>query len=141
MARQLTVKQAARALFRFEKNVDKAILRGLETGMKVALRVSATKFFQGGQGPPNSPPGPLKIRSGTLRRGTVIIKPVAGPGDSWISGLANAISYAKFHEQPEGRSFRIPARPFLAPAIDDSLDLTARAIEVELQEEALRTIG
>lgn len=134
MARQLTVNQAVQALFQFEKNVGKAVIRGLETGVKIALKISNTKFFQGGQGQPNPPPGPLKIRSGTLWRGTTIIPAVAGPGDTWVSGLENAISYAKFHERPGGR-------PFLAPALKEAEGLTLRAIEVELQEEALRALG
>ena len=138
---EFTVTQAVQALNGFEQNISKAVLRGLETGMQIAIKISGTKFFQGGQGPPNPPPGPLKIRSGTLRRGTTIIRPAEGPGQTWSTGLENAISYAKFHEQPEGFSFQIPARPFLAPTIEESEGLTIRAIEDELQNEAERTLG
>lgn len=137
----LTVDQAANALVAFETNVSNAILRGLKIGALIALKLSGSKFFQGGQGPANPPPGPLKIRSGTLRRGTVIIEPFAGPGETWITGLSNAISYAKFHEQPEGTSFRIGARPFMAPALEESSSLTVAAIDVEIQKEADRSIG
>ena len=141
MAVQLTVSEAVQALVTFEKGIGSAVLRGLETGAKIILKISSTKFFQGGQGPPNPAPGPLKIRSGTLRRGTTIIEPRAGPGDTWITGLENAISYAKFHEQPEGTSFRIDARPFLFPAIEEGRDLVIQVVEAELQDEALRSVG
>lgn len=141
MAKTLTIDQAVQALRGFEANISKAVLRGLETGAQVALKISGTKFFQGGQGPPNPPPGPLKIRSGTLRRGTTIIRPFAGPGDTWITGLQNAISYAKFHEQPEGVSFRIAARQFMTPALEEATPLVIAAVEVELQNEAERTLG
>ena len=136
----LTVAEAVQALVDFENGVSKAVLAGLETGAKIALKISNTKFFQGGQGPPNPPPGPLKIRSGTLWRGTKIVPAMPGPGDSWVSGLSNAISYAKFHEQPEGTSFRIGARPFMEPALEEASPLTLAAIELELQNEALRAL-
>jgi phage gpG-like protein len=147
---------------KFEKDFDKAVLAGLGKGMKSVLKISSTKFFQGGQGAPNPPPGPLKIRSGRLRRGTQIIPPKRGPGDTWVSGLTNSIHYARIHEKGgrivarrakflsfqlwDGtwrsvKSVFIPARPFLQPAVEEGQELVIKFVLVELQDTALKALA
>ena len=130
---EFTAEECAEQLAEFERGISGAILEGLDIGAKIALKISGTKFFQGGGGPPNPPPGPLKIRTGTLRRGTMIIEPRALPDGTWVTGLENAVSYAKFHE-PE-------PRPFMTPAVEEAKPLTITAIGVELEDLAQRVLG
>lgn len=95
--------------------------------------------------PPNPPPGPIGIRSAKLRQGVKVIK-ATKRGKNFVVGLGNDVEYAAIHEfggtipaqHIEGNPFlafgtpsgdavitpfvdiparRIPARPFLQPAL------------------------
>lgn len=161
------VNAKAIALLDFDSRKDGLILEGLENGMNFALKLSTTKFMVGSSGgsrdlfrdPPNPPPGPLKIRSGNLRRTVKVIKPKK-KGNNFISGLKSGSKYAAIHEfggstpphtiiavnadtlmfvgREGGLVFResvnhpgsrIPARPFLKPAVEEAGDTR---VELEL---------
>jgi phage gpG-like protein len=152
------VMRKAAALLEFDSRKDGLILEGLDNVANRAAKISATEFIVGSSGgsrdpfidPPNPPPGPLKTRSGDLRRG---IKPVKSSkkGNNFTVGLSNAVPYAGAHEfggstPPHtivaanadtlvfvGRDgtlvFResvnhpgsnIPPRPFLLPALEEA---------------------
>ena len=99
------VKAKALALLEFDSRKDGLILEGLDNVANRAAKISATAFIVGSSGgsrdpfidPPNPPPGPLKTRSGTLRRG---VKPVKSrkKGQNFQTGLSNKVPYAGIHE-------------------------------------------
>ncbi len=152
------VNAKAQALLAFDSRKDGLILEGLGNGMNFAVKLATTKFMVGSSGgsrdlfrdPPNPPPGPLKIRSGRLRRTVRVIKPKK-KGKNFISGLQSGSKYAAIHEfggstpphtiiahksdnlmfigKDGGLVFResvnhpgsnIPPRPFMKPAIDEA---------------------
>ena len=100
--------------------------------------------------PPNPPPGPIGIRSARLRQGVKVV-PAVKRGKNFVGGLSNDVEYAPIHEfggtipaqhiegnpflafgTPEGKAVivpfvdiparKIPARPFMTPALQDSVD-------------------
>lgn len=100
--------------------------------------------------PPNPPPGPIGIRSAKLRQGVKVLS-AAKRGRNFIVGLGNDVEYAAIHEfggtipaqHIEGNPFlafglpsgeavitpfvdiparKIPARPFLTPALEKAVD-------------------
>lgn len=155
----ITVQAAQQILGNFDSKINQAVIEGMTNGLNLAALVSATKFFTGSDSPggnrdpfldpANPPPGPLKVRSGDLRRGTQVDPPRA-MGSIFIGALTNAVSYAPLHEfgGTIGGSFitarngdalafpgkdgnlvfrksvttrpaKIPARPFLGPAVEE----------------------
>jgi hypothetical protein len=103
----ITVEQARQILASFDSKIGAAVLEGMTNGLNLAALVSATKFFTGSDAPrgsrdpfldpANPPPGPLKIRSGDLRRGTQV-EPPRALGSLFVGALTNAVPYAPIHE-------------------------------------------
>ncbi len=154
----ITVEQARQILASFDSKIGQAVIEGMTNGLNTAALVSATKFFTGSDSPggnrdpfldpANPPPGPLKIRSGDLRRGTQVEAPRA-LGSLFVGALTNAVKYAPLHEfggtvgggfvtarkgdalafpgkdgnlvfrkQTKPKAGRIAPRPFIGPAIE-----------------------
>lgn len=135
--------EAAIRFKQFRQLLPGAIMAGLEDGNRAALKISVTKYFEGSPqppgrslaiNPPNPPPGPLKIRSGDLRRGIEMIQP-SQSGSNFIAGLETDVFYGKFHELGLGR---FPERPFLAPAIEDARELYIQGVNVQVTDLAAR---
>lgn len=110
------LRKAARAL-------PIGIAKGMNKGFKQALRLSVTKYMVGGgrSAPPLPPPGPLRIRTGNLRRTVAVFPSRVSGSDVVIGGLkagGATVAYAPVHEF--GGS-RIQARPYLEPALRDAI--------------------
>jgi len=93
-------------LRKFEKRLDRVVTRAFNIGLRQAARAATLPPFMVplGQGknsrPPNSPPGPIGIRSGTLRR-SLGVKKAKKKGSRWIGGIKadlNKAPYARIHE-------------------------------------------
>lgn len=130
--------EAAIRLKQFRQLLPGAIMEGLEIGNRAALKISVTEYFEGSPeppgrslsvNPPNPPPGPLKIRSGDLRRGIEMIQP-SQSGTNFVAGLQTDIFYGKKHELGLG----VGARPFLAPAIEDARELYIQGVNVQVAD-------
>ena len=140
--RVLTPQQAVRAFRAFEAGIPAATTRGFNKGLRFAHRLSVTKFMVGGGkfAPVNPPPGPLRIRSGDLRR-TVATIPVRPKGNIFEGGLMAGgpkAPYGPVHEL--GGKF-ISARPYLGPALEAATPIILRDIDNELQVLANQVIG
>jgi hypothetical protein len=104
--KKFTLREAASALRKFDRESRALYLRVADAGSKMAVRLSVTKYMEGkGSGknasPANPPPGPLGIRSGDLRR-TVKIIPARYRGSIVHGGIAAGspkVLYARIHEQ------------------------------------------
>jgi phage gpG-like protein len=179
----ITTKEAALALLKFDSRLDDLVKEGMENGLNYAAGVAATEYMEGGSrtfgfvgldgggvaaigDPPNPPPGPLKIRTGKLRRGIKVVKP-RKKGMAFIGGLSNNVPYAAIHEfggktaghfiaarKADKLAFpgrdgnmvfrevvfhpgsKIPARPYLTPAIEDSEEF----VDKEITESMIRGI-
>lgn len=106
-----------------QKQLNKGLAAGMNNGFKKALKLSVTKYMVGGGGEPNPPPGPLKIRSGRLRRSVAVFPSRAEGTDIIIGGLqagGGSVAYARIHE--EGPR----ARPYLEPALKDATEAILR---------------
>lgn len=147
----MTPARAASAARRFEKGLPRSITRGLDKGMIFAHRTSITKYFRGGgknpkTNPPRPPPGPLTTRTGNLRRDIDIVKAVMRNGIA-IGGLeaGKGTAYARIHElggmAGRRRLTRIPARPYLFPAIKDSLANIAKQVDLSVRAHARKSFG
>lgn len=154
---KVTVEQFAQRLRKFQQGLGGAVGEGLKDGMFAALKISVTEFFQGSPeppgrsaivNPPNPPPGPLKIRTGDLRRGIQIVTPTPAGRGTWVSGLeTKGIAYGRIHElggvAGAGHRSRIPARPYLEPAISKASEsgLIQALVDEEVISLANRIIG
>lgn len=126
----MTAADAAERIARFKDGLPAAVTAGLNEGLKGALRTSVTKYMQGlGTGanaqPPNPPPGPLGIRTGDLRRSVAIVQAKPVGAMTFQGGLTVGIIYGPTHEY--GRD-RIPARPYMHPALLDERENIKAAI-------------
>jgi hypothetical protein len=136
------------AFAQLEALVDAAIIDGINRAARMAQKTAITKYMQGGgkdpiKNPPNPPPGPLKIRTGDLRRAVDIVLAYRVSGDTFMSGLKvdlSAVAYGRIHElggfAGRGRSVRIPARPYLRPALKDSIPIYETMIAERLFQAA-----
>ena len=126
------------ALSNFERNLPVAIENGVDLWMRKAHKVSVTVYMEGGgkHAPVNPPPGPLKIRSGDLRRSVSTI-PAKAQGNVIIGGLQADTDYAAVHEL----GGRIPARPYLSPSIDDTEEEGLQIITSVIQQLANEAVG
>src|SRR5688572_6919074 len=94
------------AFAQLEALIDAAILDGINRAARMAQTTAITKYMQGGgkdpvKNPPNPPPGPLKIRTGNLRRAVDIVQAYRVAGDTFMSGLKvglSAVVYGRIHE-------------------------------------------
>lgn len=120
-----------------QKELDKlnkgtAFRRGLLSGVKKGML-----FAEGSAKKSFGRPGNLKVRSGHLRKS---IKSGATETNDVVTGtLSNNVIYAAIHEfggmAGKGLRTKIPARPFLAPAIKDNLVAINRIIQKEIRKE------
>jgi phage gpG-like protein len=107
------------------------MLKGLKKSMIFAEGESKKSFGR---------PGHLKSRSGHLRRS---IKSKVKETNTGAEGiLSNNVIYAAIHEYGgmAGRNLktRIPARPFLKPAVEDNKIKISRLIKQEIMKEVKR---
>lgn len=134
---------------RLMQEIDKAVLEGCRRGSRYAQKLAITKYMEGAAkgaksgrdrltNPPNPPPGPLKKRSGDLARAVDIVEPKL-LGDTVLVGLKVDLAkapYGRIHEKGgyagRGRSVRIPARPYLRPALNDSVHVIQSMIAERL---------
>jgi phage gpG-like protein len=169
MADAITTKEAALAFLKFDSRLDDIVKEGMENGLNFAAEVAGREYMEGGArdpfvDPPNPPPGPLKIRTGKLRRGIKIAKPKK-KGQAFIGGLRNDVPYAAIHEfggrtgahfiaarEADTLAFvgrdgnlvfrevvfhpgsNIPPRPYFTPALEDSQE----QIDKEITEAMVR---
>lgn len=95
---------------------------GLIKAMRLAMFYAEGKAksgFASGSGPPLPPPGPLRVRTGHLRRS---IK--SGVNDD-VGYLETDVKYGAQHELGLGK---MPMRPFLRPALEDNMDKISEII-------------
>lgn len=102
MARRITFAQAAAIMERFERESEREVLAGFTSGLRAAHRLAVTKYMVGGgkNAPANPPPGPLRIRSGKLRR-TVRVDGPRKEGGRYVGGIfagSSTVPYARIHE-------------------------------------------
>lgn len=144
-----TAAEKAKQLNAFSLLLNRAVERGVNRAMVGAQRLSALKYsvYLGAGVPANAPPGPLGRRSGALSR---TIKPIKAKvsGRLVTGGLqagGSGVAYARIHELGgiTGRAtarFYMPARPYLRPAVEESLPEVRKAIidEIERLETKLK---
>lgn len=105
-----------KADLKYLKSMPKRWSRGLIKGLRKAALYAegkSKKGFDSGSGPPNPPPGPLKARTGHLRRSIRSGVEVRST-TAWIG---TDVIYGRVHELT-GKVLR----PFLKPAIEDNQD-------------------
>lgn len=101
---KISPEEAARGFKTFEGKMDGLIIGGMNTGLNRAAKLAVTTYMEGGSSrdpfvdPPNPPPGPLKIRSGNLRRKMKIVNASRRGNGEYVGGLANNAEYAAIHE-------------------------------------------
>lgn len=104
------------------------LLRGVKKGMLLAEGYAKKSFGR---------PGNLHVRTGHLRRS--IKNSVRKVGDGVEGKLTDNVIYAAIHEYGgmagKGRNIRIPARPFLKPALTDNKIKISRIIMKEIMKE------
>ena len=158
----ITPAQAQAYLDSIDRQIARVVIDAFNQGLLVSLRRSVTAYMQGGgsKAPPNPPPGPLRIRSGRLRRGVRVVPAQQVAKDVFKGGLGvnlGEVPYARIHELGGKTSAHeivprnkkalrffvggqavfskrvhhpgslIPARPFLRPAVRDTIpDIRAR---------------
>ena len=140
-SKTFTPRQLVRAMEKYETQWPKAIIRGFHRGLKFSHRYAITKRMAGGGSRAPSLPNKLRIRSGKLRRTVAIIPPRRRSSGVFEGGLkagSASVIWARIHEYggiirarlarylnfktPDGkwhrvRQVRIPARPYLTPAL------------------------
>lgn len=157
------VGRAVLGLDYFARRQMAAIRRGGNDGVHYMQTLARTRYIVSAGGRPNRPPGPLKSRTGRLRKGIKMVGPNVN-GTTMVIGLdlwGSAERYGWVHERgglrsymirpvrkkvlrwigPDGqevfaRSVRHPPldpRPFLGPAVRDGAPYTARRIDFHLQ--------
>lgn len=92
---------------------------GLIKGLRMAMLYAEGKSksgFASGTGPPLPPPGPLRVRTGHLRRS------IESGVDGDVGYLETNVKYGARHE------LEVPMRPFLRPALEDNMDKIAKII-------------
>ncbi len=139
--KKFTPREIVRAMEKYEKNWPKAVMKGFDNGLKFSLRYAITKRMVGGGKRAPSLRNKLRIRSGSLRRTVKIIKARQRSSGKFEGGLKSgsaSVPYARIHEYggtirairapylvfrtPDGqwhskKVVRIPARPYLSPAL------------------------
>jgi phage gpG-like protein len=107
------------------------MLKGLKKSMIFAEGEAKKSFGR---------PGNLKSRSGHLRRSIKSTTKETSTGAEGI--LSNNVIYAAIHEYGgmagKGLRSKIPARPFLRPAIEDNTIKISRIIKTEIMKEVKR---
>ena len=103
---------------RYIENMPNVLRESLIEGIRNAMFYAegeAKKGFGSGKGPPNPPPGPLIARTGHLRRSIE-----GGVEEVGSTGyIKTDVKYGRPHELGNAK---MPARPFLMPAIENNLD-------------------
>lgn len=118
-------KGATKYIDELPKNFEKGNLKGLRKAMFFVEGKAKAGFAEGG--PVRKPPGPLVARTGHLRRS---IK--SGVKDHRIGWVKATVSYGRLHELGIGR---MPARPFLRPAIEDNIERIKQFIRESIVKE------
>jgi len=112
------------------KRWSRGLIKGLKRAALYAEGESKKGFDSCGSGPPNPPPGPLKVRTGHLRRSIrsgVEIR-------SLIAWIGTDVIYGKVHEETGVGKAKL-LRPFLRPAIEDNRDKIANLIRDSILKE------
>lgn len=113
-------------------NKGTAFRAGLLSGVKKAML-----FVEGSAKKSFGRSGNLKVRTGLLRRS--ITTKVKESGDIVEGIIGNNVTYAAIHEfggmAGRGLKTKIPARPFLKPAIEDNVIQINRIIQKEIRKE------
>jgi hypothetical protein len=136
-----TAAEKAKQLGAFRVLLERAIERGVNRAMIGASRVSVMKYmvFLAKGVDANAPPGPLGRRSGALSR---TVKPVKAKvtGRIVTGGIqagGSGVAYARIHELggitgATTARFYLDARPYLRPAVEESLPAIRTEILVEI---------
>ena len=118
-------------LAKFDKSavMRKGLMRGLKLGMFHAEGEAKKSFGQ---------PGHIKSRSGHLRRS--INTDVKEWGKDIVGVIGSDVVYAAIHEfggmAGRGRRVKIPARPYLSPALRENRITINRIIQKEIDKAA-----
>jgi hypothetical protein len=113
--------------------------------MPLARKLALTKYMERKDNrgstfdPPNPPPGPLGIRQGNLAR-TVRLGEMRFTGKKVIASLeagSESVRYARIHERGGviaigNRTFIMPARPYLGPAVLEATPRITLAVSREV---------
>ncbi len=114
---------------KYLKSMPAKFKEGILKGMRKAAFYAegkAKKGFGSGSGPPNPPPGPLKVRTGHLRRSIR-----SGVVKNMLTGwIGTNVFYGKVHEE----STKFP-RPFLRPAVENNIDKINELIKQSILRE------
>lgn len=112
----------------------RGLLKGVKKGMLFAEGEAKKSFGR---------PGNLKVRSGHLRRS--IKTSVKETGDTVQGIIGSNVIYAAIHEfggmAGRGLKSKIPARPFLKPALEDNVIAISRIIQKEIAKEVKKNAG
>ena len=112
------------------KRWTRGLIKGLRRAALYAEGESKKGFDSSGTGPANPPPGPLKVRTGHLRRSIrsgVDVRSLVG----WIG---TDVIYGKVHEETGAGNARV-LRPFLRPAIENNQDKINELIRQSILKE------
>ena len=112
------------------KRWTRGLIKGLRRAALYAEGESKKGFDSGGAGSPNPPPGPLKVRSGHLRRSIRSGVEVR----SLIAWIGTDVIYGKVHEETGAGKARV-LRPFLRPAIENNQDKINELIRQSILKE------
>lgn len=96
----------------------------IEAGIK--LKLSITSHSRGTR-TPSAPGSPPSLVSGALRR-SVMVGDIDRQGDTHSVKVYPSMIYSRIQELGgiAGRGARLPARPYVGPAVDESIDDVAR---------------
>lgn len=94
--------EMAARMGKFRHGLPQAQLRGMKRGLVWGVKEIASRMEAADRDPmidpPNAPPGPIKVRSGALRRGLRIIEPTIENGKI-VGGIrVVGVDYAAIHE-------------------------------------------
>jgi len=104
-----------------KKEIDDGTLKGVRKAMFYAEGQAKNSFGK---------PGNLRVRSGRLR--SSIFSNVRKDGTDVIGEIGSNVYYARLHELG---TKRLPARPFLQPAIRDNIDKIQQIIIDSINKE------
>ena len=135
---KLTIPQFRKRVGRLSNDLPKAVIGGIRAGLLLSQRTAKREFILDRSGKALPPPGPLTNRSGKLR-GSIRIREPRREGRTFVGALVaggSGVRYARVHELG-GR--RMPARPYLRPALQKNVRQIEKQIGVALDTMFKRT--
>ena len=113
--------KSVKKMNKLDDEIKDGLLKGVRNAMTFVEASSKKRFGTAGN---------LKVKTGRLR--SSINTKVQQFGSNIIGSIGSNVVYASIHELG---SSRIPARPFLAPAIEDNLNTISNLIMDSIMRE------